>query len=112
MQRPGHSHATATGATFGNLAPDLNQLHMVGIVPCSPVRAAGLKVHGPHLAHGHSLNGCGRLGCGFVCLLLALYLSGVLPVIQHHGKAAGFGAGLFNAPQLHVPDGAADGLPV
>jgi len=44
--------------------------------------------------------------------LLALYLSGVLSVIQHHGKAAGFGAGLFNAPQLHIPNGAADGLPV
>ena len=44
--------------------------------------------------------------------LLALEFSGVVSLVQGHGKVAGLGAGLFNAPHLHIPNGAPDGLPV
>ena len=63
---------------------------MVTVVQLALERAALCDVVVPHLAHGNG----GTLGS----LLLALYLAGVLPAIQHHGKVAGFGAGQFNAP--------------
>src|SRR3989344_1095528 len=85
---------------------------MLAVVTRSPAWAAGLQGDGPSLAHGHGLGGGGGFLCGLVRLVLALLLSWVLPVVQHHGKAARFGAGLLDAPQLHIPDGAADGLPV
>ena len=112
MQRPGHRHPLALGATFRRHSTGLHQLGMVGMVSHPPMRAAGFHVGVPDFAHGHSLHGSGGLAGGFGGLLLALHFAGVCASVQGHAQAVCFLSGGFNGPGANIPDGAADGLPV
>lgn len=74
---------------------------MVVVVQGTPKRAALFDVIGPYRGQCQGLRSGGALGMGQFVLALALDFSGVLPVVQDNGHAAGFGAGLFNAPASH-----------